>query len=219
MTGAQIKKVVESVIMFHGVNRTHPDLLDLAERTNVHVIKNENVKQLRPGDYARLFFDGKRYIFVYDETLTLEQKRFAIAHEFGHKFLNHAYRVCEDRGKTHNGRDPLVLLSVVIRAVTLHFLVYCLVYITVDALALLLRLGFDNVLLAFGDSEVNFVVCFFVVSLFCLPRCFAHNNTSSCICYIYYSTKRILPQVRTFNKYSAYCGQYFCRFCELKYCR
>ena len=105
MTGTQIKKVVESVIMFHGVNRSRPDLLDLAERTDVHVIKNENVKQLRPGDYARLFFDGKRYIFIYDETRTLEEKRFAIAHEFGHKFLNHAYRVCEDRGKRHNGMD------------------------------------------------------------------------------------------------------------------
>lgn len=103
MTGAQIKKVVESVIMFHGVNRTHPDLADLSKRTGVHIVKNEKFHKLRPGEYARMFFDGETWIFVYDETLTLEQKRFAIAHEFGHKFLNHTYRHFLDRDVKHNG--------------------------------------------------------------------------------------------------------------------
>ena len=65
------------------------DVLKIARAAGIKVIKNSTVNVLEPNVFGRSYYNGKKWFIVYDDTRTLEQKRFTVAHELGHIFLGH----------------------------------------------------------------------------------------------------------------------------------
>ena len=65
------------------------NVLQIADRAKIRILKDRNVRVLRDTEYGRSFFNGKRWSIVYDDTCSSEQIRFTIAHELGHIFLGH----------------------------------------------------------------------------------------------------------------------------------
>ena len=68
------------------------DLLRITDALKIHVIKNSLVHDLLPGEHGKAYFNGEKWIFIYDDTRTLKERRFTIAHELGHVILDHCDR-------------------------------------------------------------------------------------------------------------------------------
>ena len=66
------------------------DLLKIAEKAKIRIIKNSSVNDLAEGEKGKAYFDGAKWFIIYDDTQSLEEARFTIAHELGHIFLGHA---------------------------------------------------------------------------------------------------------------------------------
>ena len=80
------------------------DVLKIARQSNIDVKKNSLVKVLLPDEHAKSFFNGDKWIIVYNDLNDTVVSRFAIAHELGHIFLNHVrtyskYATIEEIGK------------------------------------------------------------------------------------------------------------------------
>lgn len=71
------------------VNSLPVDILIIARKANITVLKNSTVMKLQPSESGMSYFNGKRWYIVYDDESTVERKRFTIAHELGHIFLGH----------------------------------------------------------------------------------------------------------------------------------
>lgn len=65
------------------------DVLQITKAANIHVIKNSMIKDLLPGEYGKAYFNGFKWIIIYDDTQPTVVSRFTIAHELGHIFLGH----------------------------------------------------------------------------------------------------------------------------------
>ena len=65
------------------------DILKITRKAGISVVKNSSVGDLMPNEYAKSYFNGHRWIVIYDDTNPVEVSRFAIAHELGHFFLGH----------------------------------------------------------------------------------------------------------------------------------
>ncbi|MBR2388149.1 MAG: ImmA/IrrE family metallo-endopeptidase [Clostridia bacterium] len=72
------------------INHLPIDVLDIALKSKVHVIRNSHVNVLKPNEYGKSYFDGDTWIIVYDDLRDIPTCRFTIAHELGHFFLGHA---------------------------------------------------------------------------------------------------------------------------------
>ena len=64
------------------------DVKKLADDAGVHLVKDSDAEVLR-GEYGRVFYNGKNWIIVYNDSLPYHICRYTIAHELGHVFLQH----------------------------------------------------------------------------------------------------------------------------------
>ena len=79
------------------------DVLKIAQQSNIDVKKNSRIKILLPDEYAKAFYNGEKWIIVYNDRNDVPVSRFAIAHELGHILLGHVktyakYATIEDLG-------------------------------------------------------------------------------------------------------------------------
>lgn len=65
------------------------DVLNIADRCNIHVIRNSYVGELKSNEDARTYCNGHKWIIIFNDKNDSETSRFAIAHELGHIFLGH----------------------------------------------------------------------------------------------------------------------------------
>lgn len=65
------------------------DVLSVARRMGVRVIRNSTVGELLPNENGKAYFDGVHWIIIYNDQNTAEMSRFTIAHELGHILLGH----------------------------------------------------------------------------------------------------------------------------------
>ncbi len=93
------------------------DVLKIARQSNIDVKKNSRIKILLPDEYAKAFYNGEKWIIVYNDRNDVPISRFAIAHELGHILLGHVktyakYATIEDIGikpKAENQADTFAL--------------------------------------------------------------------------------------------------------------
>ena len=84
--------IVREVLQKYGeLGKPRVDVLKIAFGEKIHVIKNSPDNFLDPGVYGMLLFNfaTSKWIMVYDDTRTLNECRFTVAHELGHYFLGH----------------------------------------------------------------------------------------------------------------------------------
>ncbi len=65
------------------------DVLKIATTANIHVIKNSLIHDLLPGEHGKAYFNGWKWIVIYDDLQPTVVSRFTLAHELGHIFLGH----------------------------------------------------------------------------------------------------------------------------------
>lgn len=65
------------------------DVLKIARASDIHVIKNSLIHDLLPGEYGKSYFNGHKWIIIYDDRQPTPVARFTLAHELGHIFLGH----------------------------------------------------------------------------------------------------------------------------------
>ena len=75
--------------MNNNIDRLPVDVLKIARASDVKVIKNSDVNDLLPDEEAKTYYDGKKFIIIYNDLNDTVISRFAIAHELGHIFLGH----------------------------------------------------------------------------------------------------------------------------------
>ncbi|MBE6684372.1 MAG: ImmA/IrrE family metallo-endopeptidase [Ruminococcaceae bacterium] len=93
------------------------DVLKIARQSNIDVKKNSRIKILLSDEYAKAFYNGEKWIIVYNDRNDVPVSRFAIAHELGHILLGHVktyakYATIEDIGikpKAENQADTFAL--------------------------------------------------------------------------------------------------------------
>ncbi len=73
----------------YGADSIPVDVLKIARKAEIRVIKNSSVDILLPRENGRSYFDGCRWYIIYDDTATIERARFTLAHELGHILLGH----------------------------------------------------------------------------------------------------------------------------------
>lgn len=66
------------------------DVVKVSCDNGIRLIKNSAAQELRNGESGVCISDGKQWYIVYDDSLPLGRKRFTIAHELGHIFLQHS---------------------------------------------------------------------------------------------------------------------------------
>ncbi len=72
-------------------------VIEIARVAGIRVVRNSSIDELRTGELAVSIFDGRVWTIVYDDRLDTMTVRFVTAHELGHIFLGHEYRVGERR--------------------------------------------------------------------------------------------------------------------------
>ena len=87
----------------HNIDSLPVDVLKIARQSNIDVKKNSRIKVLLPDEYAKSFYNGDKWIIVYNDLSDVVISRFAIAHELGHILLGHVktyskYATIEDIG-------------------------------------------------------------------------------------------------------------------------
>lgn len=67
------------------------DLLDVAGKAGIKVIKNGDVRILSSNEIGKCIYDYEenKWYLIYDDECTSGRRRFTIAHELGHIFLGH----------------------------------------------------------------------------------------------------------------------------------
>lgn len=65
------------------------NIIDVCNNSDIDVIKNSSVGELRMGEIAVSILDGDKWYIVYDDTMSKQRSRFSIAHELGHIYLGH----------------------------------------------------------------------------------------------------------------------------------
>lgn len=76
-------------LLDHNIDRLPVDVLKIARASNVRVVKNSVVNDLLPDEEAKTYYDGNKFIIIYNDLNDTVVSRFAIAHELGHIFLGH----------------------------------------------------------------------------------------------------------------------------------
>ena len=76
-------------LLDNNIDRLPVDVLKIARAAGIRVIKNSAVNDLLPDEDAKTYYDGKKFIIIYNDLNDIVVSRFAIAHELGHIFLGH----------------------------------------------------------------------------------------------------------------------------------
>ena len=71
------------------IDKLPVDVLKIATAADIHVIKNSIIQDLLPGEYGKAYFNGWKWIVIYDDLQPTVVSRFTLAHELGHIFLGH----------------------------------------------------------------------------------------------------------------------------------
>ena len=83
--------LARSCLEEYGATSFPVDLLHITDGMGVKVIKDSDIHELRPGMQGVTYYNhenGKSYI-IYDDSLSLEERRFTVAHEIGHVYMKH----------------------------------------------------------------------------------------------------------------------------------
>lgn len=65
------------------------DVLAIAKRMKIRVVKNSQAAALSKGELGKSFFDGEEWFIIYDDSMDVPNSRYTIAHELGHILLGH----------------------------------------------------------------------------------------------------------------------------------
>lgn len=65
------------------------DVLKITRAAGIRVIKNSMVDDLLPGEHGKAYYDGTKWIIIYNDLEPTVVSRFTVAHELGHIFLGH----------------------------------------------------------------------------------------------------------------------------------
>ena len=65
------------------------DVVGIATSSDIKLVRNSDVDILKTPESGKTFFNGKKWIIVYDDTKTVEESRYTVAHELAHIFLGH----------------------------------------------------------------------------------------------------------------------------------
>ena len=76
-------------LLSNGIDRLPVNVLKIARAANIKVVRNSDVDDLLPDEEAKTYYDGKKFIIIYNDLNDTVVSRFAIAHELGHIFLGH----------------------------------------------------------------------------------------------------------------------------------
>ncbi len=82
------------------------DVLGIAKRYGVRVIKNTQSSVLSTKEHGRTFFDGDGWYIFYNDFDTTERSRFTLAHELGHILLGHDIAFTKYSGVLQFSRIP-----------------------------------------------------------------------------------------------------------------
>ena len=72
-----------------GIDSLPVDVLKITRKVGISVVKNSDVNDLMPGEDGKSYFNGHRWIIIYNDKNPTAVSRFTIAHELGHFFLGH----------------------------------------------------------------------------------------------------------------------------------
>ncbi len=89
MRNKDIPEFTQTLLKEHGITETPVDVLRIAKASGVKVVRNSIVTSLSEGEHGRMYSAEGLKIIVYDDTLPLHDRRFTVAHELGHIFLDH----------------------------------------------------------------------------------------------------------------------------------
>lgn len=83
--------LARSCLEEYGATSFPVDLLHITRGMGVKVIKDSDVHDLIPGEYGKTYHEpiSGQSIIIYDDTLSLEERRFTVAHEIGHVYMKH----------------------------------------------------------------------------------------------------------------------------------
>ena len=90
----------------NGIDRLPVDVLKIARQSNIDVKKNSRIRVLLPDDYAKSFYNGEKWVIVYNDLNDTVVSRYAIAHELGHIFLVHVKMYSKYATIEEIGRKP-----------------------------------------------------------------------------------------------------------------
>lgn len=76
-------------LLSNKIDRLPVNVLKIAREANIKVVRNSDVDDLLPDEEAKTYYDGKKFIIIYNDLNDTVVSRFAIAHELGHIFLGH----------------------------------------------------------------------------------------------------------------------------------
>lgn len=88
------------------IDKLPVDVLKIAELCNVHVIRDSQVHELKPGEDARTYCNGKKWIIIFNDKNNSYTSRFAIAHELGHILLGHEKAYVKYSGMEQFNKKP-----------------------------------------------------------------------------------------------------------------
>ena len=88
------------------INSLPVDVLKICRAIGVKVIKNSIVDDLEPNEYGKSYYDGKKWIIIYNDTNDVVTCRFTVAHELGHIFLGHALTYTKYCDISEFGKKP-----------------------------------------------------------------------------------------------------------------
>jgi len=100
---SDIRDAAWQCLIDNDIDRLPVDVLKIARQSNIDVKKNSRINVLLPDEYAKAFYNGDKWIIVYNDLNDVVISRFAIAHELGHILLGHVatyakYATIEDIG-------------------------------------------------------------------------------------------------------------------------
>lgn len=91
-----ISGVIETVqekalqtLLDYKINKLPVHLTDICRIKGIRILKNSDAHQLREGEFGLAIKQCEKWYIVYDDTDTIQQIRFTVAHELGHLVLNH----------------------------------------------------------------------------------------------------------------------------------
>ncbi len=71
------------------IDRLPVDVLSIAHRMNIRVLRNSDVNDLTEGENGRSYCKNGNWTIIYRDTNPIELSRFTLAHELGHILLAH----------------------------------------------------------------------------------------------------------------------------------
>ena len=72
-------------------------VMSAARQMGIHVVRDSDVRELRPGEAGAGIYNDGRWIVVYDDTLPADEARLVLAHELGHILMGHEYKYADRR--------------------------------------------------------------------------------------------------------------------------